>query len=348
MKNVLIAFTISFFGLQTHAQNINDKKINDYLNSIEKKNLDVGSLSISKDGKEVYQRNFGIINGQTYTKNSTYQVGSVTKLFTAILIWKLIEDKQLSLETRLSAFYPDIENSNLITIKNLLEHTSGLSNYIKKVGNPTWLGELRSDKEILDEIKAQKNLFKPNDSVFYSNSGYYVLGKIVEKKYKDNYGNIVKKQITQPLKLTNTHSTLDNPVGVSKSMKLDNGNWVEKSDFNFKNIIGVGDISSNPTDLNKLINLLFDNKILKKESLEQLKPIIGKEIYGRGTMNFNIQDILFYGNTGATSGSAAKVMYDPKAKISIAICLNAEQYERDRMIEDLVRIIYKDALRFPN
>lgn len=348
MKNILIAFILCVTSIQTYAQNINEKKINEYLNSIEQKNLDVGSLSIFKDGKEVYQKNFGKIKDKSYTKNSTYQVGSVTKLFTAILIWKLIENKQLSLETPLADFYPDVENSNTITIKNLLEHTSGLRNYIKNTRNPTWLDEPLSEREIIDEIKAQKNLFKPNDSVFYSNSGYFILGKIVEKKFKDNYGNIVKKQITKPLKLNHTHSALDNPVDVSKSMKLENRNWVEKSDFYFKNIIGVGDISSNPTDLNKLINLLFDNKILKKESLAQLKPIIGKEIYGRGTMNFNIQDVLFYGNTGATSGSAAKVMYDPKSKISIAICLNAEQYERDKMIEDLVRIIYKDELKLPN
>ncbi len=298
IKHILILI-LGSIGFSSCAQNIHSEKIDSYIKNVESRNLDVGRLSIFKDGKEVYSKSFGKVEGQVYNQNSTSQIGSVTKLFTAILTWKLIENKKLKLDTKLSEFYPEIENAHLITIKNLLEHTSGLRNYIKKEGNGAWLGEARTETEILDEIKAQKSLFKPNDSVFYSNSGYYFLARIIEKKFKDNYGNIVRKEITKPLHLKYTNSTDVNPKNVSKSLKFVDHHWEEKGDFYFKNILGVGDISSNPADLNILINQLFKNKILKKESLVQMKPIIGKEIYGRGTMNFDFNTIHFYGNTGA-------------------------------------------------
>lgn len=347
-RKLFLMILVALFCTNSYAQNIHIKTIDEYINTIEKNNLDVGSICIFKQGKEAYYRNFGTVAHQNFSRNSTYQVGSITKLFTSILIFKLIENNTLTLDTKLFEFFPEIENSNNITIKNLLEHSSGLGNYVKKDGKTPWLGEARTKNEIMTEIKSQKSLFKPNDSVSYSNSGYYLLGQIIEQKYQKNYADAVQDIITKPLHLTHTQSVLHHPKNVSTSLQYSENGWIKKSDFYFENIVGVGDISSNTWDLNELINLLFENKILKKESLETMKPVIGKEIYGRGLMNFNFHNITFYGNTGGTYGTNTIVLYEPKTKISIALIINGERYKRDELITDIVNIVFNDKLNQPH
>jgi D-alanyl-D-alanine carboxypeptidase len=119
-------------------------------------------LSVFKNGKEVYAKNFGQKNipGLTYDQNTRYQVGSITKMITAVLIFKLIEENKLHLEDKLSEFFPEIPNSNAITIKNLLEHTSGLGSYVVKDGE-VWVTEKASDQQIMDLIIQQGKSFEP-------------------------------------------------------------------------------------------------------------------------------------------------------------------------------------------
>ena len=119
MKNKF-ALLLAILPTFLFAQNINSEKLNNYFNSIENKNLGIGSISIFKNGKEVYARNFGQQNipGLTYDQNTKYHVGSVTKMITAVLIFKLIEENKLQLTDKLAEFYPQIPNSDKITIKN--------------------------------------------------------------------------------------------------------------------------------------------------------------------------------------------------------------------------------------
>lgn len=123
-------------------------------------------------------------------------------MVTAILILKLIENGKLKLDTKLSDFYPEITNSQKITIKNMLEHTSGLGNFAIRDGT-MWVIDKVSEQEILDEIKKQGVSFEPNEKVVYSNSAYILLRKIIEKKYRKDYHEIVQKEIVQPIGLKN-------------------------------------------------------------------------------------------------------------------------------------------------
>ncbi|HFK5571682.1 TPA: serine hydrolase, partial [Elizabethkingia meningoseptica] len=87
-----------------------------------------------------------------------------------------------------------------------------------------------------------------------------------------------------------------------------------------------------------------EGRILEEKNLEVMKPVIGKETYGRGLMNFNFHGINFYGNTGGTYGTNTILVYEPKSKISISLIINGEQYERDLFIKDVVDIIFNNHL----
>lgn len=344
---ILILFIPLLFSQKAFSQDIHAEKMDDYIGYIQKNNLDIGSFSVFQKGKEVYFKSFGNIEKQKTNRNTTYQIGSVTKLFTAVLIFKLVEQHKISLNDPLSKYFPEVKNSGKITVKNLLEHSSGLNNYVKKDEKIIWLKDPRTDQEIMQEIIGQRILFSPDENVFYSNSGYYLLGKIIEKEYDKNYGEVLKEQLTKPFQLSQTKSALENPKQITGSYIFERDAWQPAKDFYFKNIVGVGDISSSTENLNRFINLLFNYKILSKETVDIMKPIIGKETYGRGLMTFNFHAVDFYGNTGGTYGTNTIVIFDEKTDTSITLIINGERYPRNEFIKDIVDIIYNNTIKFP-
>ena len=267
-----------FVSLSLFAQKIDTQKIDDYINHIENNNRGIGSISIFKDGQEVYNRSFGQskLENVTYDASTKYQVGSITKMITATLIFKLIENKKIRLrrQTCLS-YYPQIPNASNITIKNLLEHTSGLGDYAIKEEDTKWLANKVTEKVILDEIIKQGVAFQPNEKMKYSNSGYYLLTRILEKKYKKPYATIVEENIVKPLQLTNFSSLTPKNTNTFDSFNYDD-NWHKMTEFEFSNVIGLGDIAATTKDLNIFINALFQYKFLKKETIEAHETYLQK------------------------------------------------------------------------
>ena len=346
LKLKLLFFILLISG-NIFSQEIVKGKIDDYLNYIKNNNGGIGSVSIYKDGQEVYNRSFGQekLIDVTYNKDTKYQIASVTKMVTAILIFELVENSKLKLDTKLSEFYPEIPNSNKITIKNMLEHTSGLGNMAFKDG-VFWLSDKVTENEILNLIIKQGVTFEPNEKVVYSNSAYILLRLILEKKHKKELHKIVYKKIVKTLKLKNFASIKANPTNVFKSYKFIE-DWEVIKDVEYSNVIGVGDIVSTNKDLNILITSLFQYKILKKETLELMKPIIGKENWGRGLALFEYDENVFIGHGGDSIGSHSRLIFNPNDKISISYSTNGERIKTNDFLEVLVKIIYNKEFKLP-
>lgn len=126
----------------------------------------------------------------------------------------------------------------------------------------------RSVDTILSVIRHGKPLFEPGTDMRYSNSGFYLLTKIIEKCYKKPYAKIVEKEIVKPLKLKDFRSFDNYNNNYFRSYKFIK-EWIEVPDFYPQNIIGVGDILATPRDLNNFLEGLFAGKLLKKETLEK-------------------------------------------------------------------------------
>ncbi|NIF06608.1 beta-lactamase family protein [Chryseobacterium sp. Tr-659] len=348
MKNT-IALLLLLISHHLFSQNIDSEKLNNYFNYIENNNLGVGSLSIFKNGKEVYTKNFGQKNipQLTYDKNTRYQVGSVTKMITAVLIFKLIEENKLGLNDKLSEFYPEIPNSDKITIKNLLGHTSGLGSYVVKDGE-VWVTEKVSDKDIMALIIKQGKTFEPGEKVAYSNTAYYLLTKILEQKHKKSFQKLVHSEIVKPLRLKNLTSFKPDQKNVFLPYHYENNSWnILKKDIDFPNVIGVGDISATPYDLNIFINNLFHNNILKKESLALMQPVPEKESWGRGMAIWDFDGIIFYGHGGDTLGSHAILIYNKEADLSIAYDTNGERIDKENFMKNVVNLLYNKEIKLP-
>lgn len=351
-KTFTILFVLNCLTISTFGQTIiNSQKIDSLITTVEKENIDIGAVSIFKEGKEVYNRNFNhkVIDGNKAPKNLKYHIGSTTKMLTATMIFQLIEENKLKLNDILASYFPDIPNAENITIGHLLSHSSGLADYVVKQDTLYfWLKEPVSEKEIFDEIKRQGTLFQPGDSVSYSNTGYYLLTKILEKEQGKKYKEILAENITDKLNLTDTYSISegnhDSTIAKSYELDLSNNHWNETEEFYFPNVIGVGDVVSTPKELNIFINALFSGKLISEESLNNMKPTTG-QLFGKGLMRVPFNDLTFYGHGGDTYGTHSIVVI--KDDFSISYIINGEYYPTNKFAIDLLSTIFIEDFEIP-
>lgn len=328
---------------------INTQKIDDFLNYMVQNNQAIGSISIFKNGSEVYHKDFGqqLLSNVSYDKNTGYQIGSISKLITAVMLLQLVEQGKLSLTDPLSKFYPDIPNAKKITIRHMLNHTSGLGDYVGKTGGNWLFDQPVGDQAIIAAIKKQGVSFKPGEKTRYSNSAYFLLSRILEKIHEKPYHQILKENILAKVSMSHTFSVLDHSKNVFKSYELKNNTWNEVKDFNFQNCIGLGDITSTPEDLNIFINALFNGKFIKKETLDMMISNKNEKFFGLGIMKMPFYNITIYGHGGDTAGSHSTVGFEPTDLLSYAVTINGEKFNHNSFYLALLNLIYDRDYKYP-
>lgn len=334
---------------------INYKKIDEYLDYLTENRQAIGSVSIFRNGKEVFLKNFGQnqLENVKYDANTEYHVGSITKMFTAVLLWQQIEKGKLKLTDKLSKFYPQIPNAKEITIQQILNHTSGLGDY---VGKPTEdedednliINQPVKTEEIIAQITEEGVIFQPGERTKYSNSGYFLLSRILEKITGENYNEVLNKNIIQKLNLKNTHSLADYTKNIFLSYKNTTGKWQPINELEFKNTLGLGDITSTTTDLNLFISALFEGKLISKENLKIMMTPQLKNGFGSGMMTVPFYNQRSYGHGGATLGTHSIVAFDEKNNYSLALVTNGNKIETNDISIGVLSIIFdvKD-FKFP-
>ncbi|MCS4302319.1 serine hydrolase [Chryseobacterium sp. BIGb0232] len=330
---------------------INTQKIDEFLDYMVKNNQEIGSIAIFRDGKPVYKRNFGqnLLPGNTaYDQNTGYQIGSISKLMTAVMLLQLIEQGKLNLTDPLSKFYPEIPNAEKITIQTMLNHTSGLGDYVGESIENNWLfGKAVGDKAIIEAIKKNEVSAKPGEKFKYSNSAYFLLSRILEKIYKKPYNEILKENILNKAPMPHTFSVLDNPKNIFKSYELKNGSWKEVKDFDFHNCIGLGDITSTPEDLNIFINALFNGTFIKKETLDMMISNKKEKVFGSGIMKIPFYNIISYGHGGTTAGSHSIVSFEPTDQLSYAVTINGKNFPQNSFYIGIMNLVYGRDYQYP-
>lgn len=344
----LFCITIPIAG---HTQGINIQQIDSFLHHIETYNQGAGNVSIFQSGKEIYQRHFGKIPlcDSPCRPHTKYRIGSITKLLTATLIHQLFEQGRLNPETTLDRFYPDIPQADKITVRQLLNHTSGLGDYVFKENNGFfWTTQPVAEEEILREIKAQGILFQPGEKTRYSNSGYYLLAGMLEKIDEKTYPQLIETRLLRPLALNHTLSGVVDDQTIAPSYYLNTHNeWQPTLEFYFPNVRGVGDLATTPEDLNIFIQALFAGKILSPQSVEKMIPT-DKQRFGLGMMQLTFEGHTLYGHSGETYGTRSILLYDPQAELSVAMSVNAQCAPFNDIFRGIMNGIYNQPSVWPD
>lgn len=217
MKNLkaisfIVIFMASFYISKAQLNNSLSYKLDEYLtlaNNFHKFN---GSALVAQHGKILLQKSYGYKNVATHTlndSNTIFQICSVTKQFTATVILKLQEEGKLSVQDKLSKYFPEFKYADKITLENLLTHTSGIYNYTGDIDeNDSDIVCNSINKQLVLDIIFKHSLdFKSGTKFSYDNSGYYLLGLIIEKVTGKLYEQNVRDIIFTPLQMT--HSLFD-------------------------------------------------------------------------------------------------------------------------------------------
>jgi CubicO group peptidase (beta-lactamase class C family) len=222
--------------------------------------------------------------------DTKFRLGSITKQFTAFLIVKLAEEGKIKLDVPITTYLPDYpkENGDKITIHHLITHTSGIPNYTSV---PNFLKEKSRNPSSPEEfVKTFNKLpldFKPGEKFSYSNSGYFLLGYIIEKITGKTYEQYLQETILTPLKMANTgfdHSEVilkNRAAGYEKKGK----SYVNSSFIDMSIPYAAGSLYSTVEDLYLWDQALYTTKLLSEKSMESLfKSYItfGDESYGYG------------------------------------------------------------------
>src|SRR5688572_31223069 len=223
IKTLFAALLTLAMSVTGFAQTLDKAKLDQFFDRLAEKNKAMGSLVIAKDGNVLYTRAIGYsqINGaekKRLTAASRFRIASITKTFTAVMILQLVEEGKLKLTDTLDKFFPQVPNAQKITIMQILAHRSGIPNIRRD--QATWKpGEPVTKDEMLALIVKGTPEFEPDTKNSYSNSGYFLLGHILEKVTGKPYEEALNERITSKIGLADTYVATGN-IDVNKNEAL--------------------------------------------------------------------------------------------------------------------------------
>ena len=350
MKKLALIFALTY-SLFTVAQD-RFTKMDSLLTYLNKNDKFMGSLCIREGENVVFNKAYGFADVEkniASDRMTKYKIGSVTKTFTAVMIMQLIEEKKLNLQTKLNRFYPKIPNAEKITIYDLLHHRTGIVDYINGDSiTAKNIYRFHSKEEMIQKITDYKPLFEPGTKHEYSNSNYNLLGYIIETLSKKSYAENIQTRIVKKANLLNTYfpqGKIETSVGESYSYLFNGTKWEKVEEWENSIAYSAGAIISTPADLTRFMYALFDGKLVKPSSLEQMKEI--KEGYGKALMQFPFGERRFYGHTGGIENFRAVVGYYPTEKLGISLIVNGDNFNRNDIMIGVLSIYYKMPFPFP-
>ncbi len=165
------------------------------------------AVLVAQDGKILFENGYGLADRAhdvPVIPQTTFRIGSMTKQFTASAILKLQEEGKLSVNDKLSKYIPDFPRGDEVTLRHLLTHTSGIHSYTEIPGFLNRVTNATTTAAIIESMKKDPYDFDPGAKWRYDNSGYVLLGYIVEKVSGQSYGDFLRENFFQPLGMTNT------------------------------------------------------------------------------------------------------------------------------------------------
>jgi D-alanyl-D-alanine carboxypeptidase len=274
-KTILLTMVLMLYT----AASVSADRVDDYMKSeMAKRHIPGASVAVVREGKVVLARSYGQANVELSVpvrRGSVFKLASVTKPFTAMAIMMLVEEGKISLDGRIAAYLPNLPAQwGKVTVRQALSHTSGLADYFQSPRwswRWSWRQEL-TPEEFIEFTSGTPPLFAPGEGIKYGNTGYYLLGMVIEKVSGKPYGQFLAERIFQPLNMTSTRR--DTRTGIVpnrvegytfKDGTLQNAEYTSETWA-----YSEGGVISTASDLAKWEAALITEKLVKRASLEQM------------------------------------------------------------------------------
>lgn len=310
-----------------------ESKLIKYMKDYSTKQNFSGSILVAKDKDVLLNKGYGMADYEKQIPNNPqteFEIGSITKQFTAMAIMMLQEKGLLNVNDTIDKYIPDYPKGNKIKIYNLLTHTSGIPDLLSFVdltikGNK----HIYTPKELIEIFKNKPLNFNTGTKFEYSNSNYILLGYIIEKVSGMKYENYLEKNIFKPLDLNNTgfinnKSAIKNGANGYNVILLKTKDYYKAIDTSSPFAYSAGSMYSTIEDLYKWSNALYTEKLIKKESLNKMfTPYLSN--YGFGWLIGKSSDgskIVWHG--GGIQGYSSLIARDINKKYVVIILSNRD------------------------
>jgi len=370
MKNHILIVVFAF--LLISCKNSNDKKAETNSTNLKELEVKIDSLFNSKigindpgaavlvsyDQKMIIGKGYGLRDLETKTPITTttnMRMGSVSKQFTALCVLSLVDEGLLSINDSISKYwdYPVFKD---ITVKQLINHTSGIADYYDNFDKNWDKNRIVENQDILEWLFTHpKPIFKPGTKWEYSNTGYIVLALLVEKVSGEEFASYAKKNVFDKANMQETnYYSLANPIKIKERAfcyeKDSLKNW-EKADGNFMNgMMGDGAVYTSINDFHAYNNALQEQSIVSKKMHElifkhssmPLNDTVGLSFLNNAEENYGIgwfltKDFAFH--SGSWIGARTIVVKELDRPLTIAIFLNSASSDTRILIEETYKIV---------
>ena len=348
MKKILflLAFPLNLLAQKDYPALL-DKYMQDRANVIEF----TGTVLVAKKGKIIYEKAFGMADRELNVPNTIqtkFEIGSITKQFTAAAILQLVQAGKISLDDKLSKYFQDFPKADSVTIHMLLTHTSGIKNYTEIPEFSTIAPQPFEKDTMVALIKKQPFDFSPGSQMHYSSSGYYLLGYIIEKVTGKSYSDYVFENVIQKAGLKNTCVNRWDTVlsyrakGYLKTPTV----WKNAPYISMEGPYSAGAIISTIEDLYQWNNALFSDKILSPALFtKMITPYLNH--YGYGLIIDTFQHHLRIAHKGGIPGFVSNLSRFPSDEVVVAALSNNQYTHIDGIVNTLACIILDIPLITP-
>jgi len=319
-----------------------------------------GSALVAENGKVIYKGGFGLANMEwniPNTPDTKFRLGSITKQFTSTLTMQLVEQGKIKLDAKISDYLPDYRKDigQKVTIHQLLTHTSGIPSY---TGQPGFFQNVSRNPYKVDEFVkkyASGDLeFEPGSKYSYNNSGYFLLGAIIERVTGKPYEQVLKEKIFDPIGMKNTgydhHDTIL-PKRATGYSKTPDG-YTNAAYLDMSIPYAAGSLYSTVEDLYLWDQALYTDKVLSAQSKELMyKPFLEDYAYGwvvqKASFKQNGNDVQIITHGGGINGFTTTIVRFPHEQNLIVMLDNTGTGNLNRLSDSIAKILYNQPYDQP-
>lgn len=345
--------TISLAQAQTKAEKI-DALIRQYVANRQFN----GAVLVADRGKVIMKKGYGLANMEWNVANTPatkFRIGSITKQFTAMLIMQLVEQGKLKLEGKIIDYLPDYPKAagKKITIHHLLTHTSGLPSY---TNFPDFFETMSRDpytpEALVKKFSGLPLEFEPGSKFSYDNSGYFLLGVIIEKITGKSYAQVLKETILTPLSMNDTGYDLPETILTKRASGYEKRSegYVNAPYLDMSLPYASGSMYSTIEDLHRWDQALYTDKLLADSTLKarMFTPFRDHYAYGWNVMNVAVgqlkDSLLVNEHGGGINGFHTMISRIPADKRLIVLLNNTSSAPLDAIRKSILNILYNQPV----
>lgn len=323
-----------------------------------------GSILVAEHGKVIYKKGFGLANMEWDIPNQSdtkFRLGSITKQFTSMLILQLVQQGKLRLDGKISDYLPDYpkKTGDKITIHQLLTHTSGIFGYTEL---PNFFRDISRDpyspEAFLKMFSDSALLFEPGSRFSYSNSGYYILGVIIEKVTGKPYEQVLQENILSPVNMKNTGYDHYGMILKKRASgyEKDGLKYLNAAYLDMSLPYSAGALYSTVEDLYLWDQVLYTDKLLSEKSRDLLfkkyVPAFGAS-YGYGWVIGNVpvghsnDSVMMIGHGGGINGFNTLITRIPSTQDLIVLLNNTGAAGLNNISKAITGILYDKPYDMP-